>query len=71
MGDEFMTSREPYKKIKEESTKEEAKADIAKLVKHLAKLSAHLAPVMPATSAAMLAAVKENKKPENLFPRLA
>jgi methionyl-tRNA synthetase len=69
-GDEYMTEQEPYKKIKNENTAEEAKADIAKLVQHLAKLAAHLAPVMPATSEAILAAVKENKKPENLFPRL-
>lgn len=69
-GDEFMTSREPYKKIKDETTKEEAKADITKLVKHLAKIAAHLLPVMPATSVAILAAIAANKKPENLFPRL-
>lgn len=70
MGDEFMTTHEPYKKIKDEGTKEEAKADIEKLVEHIAKIAAHLAPVMPATSAAIFAAVRENKKPENLFPRL-
>jgi methionyl-tRNA synthetase len=69
-GDEFMTSHEPYKKIKNENTKEEAVADITKLVKHLAKLAAHLAPVMPATSAAIIDAVRTNRKPENLFPRL-
>ncbi|MGE5541292.1 MAG: methionine--tRNA ligase [Bacillota bacterium] len=69
-GDEFMTSREPYKKIKNEATKDEARADIEKLVRHLAKVAGHLAPVMPATSEAILEAVKQNKKPENLFPRL-
>ena len=70
-GDEYMTEHAPYKGIKNETTKEQAKEDIAKLVKHIAKLSAHLQPFMPATSAAILAAVRENKKPENLFPRLA
>ena len=69
-GDEYMTTEEPYKKIKVEETKEQARAIIEKLVRHLAKLSAHLRPVMPATAGAILAAVKENKKPENLFPRL-
>lgn len=70
-GDEYMTEREPYKKIKDEDTKEEARADIEKLVRHLAKIAAHLEPIMPATSEAILAAVRENKKPENLFPRIA
>src|SRR4029078_10842126 len=61
-GDEYITSREPYKKVKDESTKGEALADIEKLVRHLAKVAAHLEPMMPATSAAILAAVRENKK---------
>ncbi|MEA2701746.1 MAG: methionyl-tRNA synthetase [Candidatus Parcubacteria bacterium] len=69
-GDEYMTSTEPYKKIKDQSTKAEALADIEKLVRHLAKVAAHLAPAMPATSEAILTTVRENKKPENLFPRL-
>lgn len=70
-GDEHMTSTEPYKKIKVESTREEGITAIEKLVRHIAKISAHLVPMMPATAAAILAAVKENKKPENLFPRLS
>lgn len=70
-GDEYMTEHAPYKSIKEESTKEAAKDDIAILVKHVAKIAAHLAPLMPSTSEAILNAVRENKKPENLFPRLA
>lgn len=70
-GDEYMTSREPYKKVKEEGTKAEALADIEKLVRHLAKVAVHLAPAMPATSEAILTAVRKNEKPENLFPRIA
>lgn len=70
-GDEYMTEHAPYKTIKDEATKGQAKEDIQKLVKHIAKLSAHLKPFMPETSEHMLAAVRENKKPENLFPRLA
>jgi len=69
-GDAYMTEKEPYKKIKEASTTQEAVAVIEKLVRHLAKIAAHLAPAMPATSAAILDAVRKNKKPENLFPRL-
>lgn len=69
-GDEYMTEKEPYKKIKDEATKAEALADIEKLVRHLAKLAAHLTVAMPTTAEAILAAVRENKKPENLFPRL-
>lgn len=70
-GDEYMTEKEPYKKVKDAATKEEGVADIERLVRHLAKLSAHLAPLMPSTAVAILSAVKENKKPENLFPRLS
>lgn len=70
-GDEYMTDKEPYKKIKNENSAEEARRDIEKLVKHLAKLASHLAPIMPETSARIAEAVRENKKPENLFPRLS
>ncbi len=70
-GDEYMTSHEPFKKIKDESTAGEAKADLVTLVKHIAKTAAHLEAVMPETSRAILTAVQENKKPENLFPRIA
>lgn len=71
-GDVYMTEKEPYKKVKSADGAERSEAlhDIEKLVRHLAKVAAHLAPVMPATSAAILAAICENKKPENLFPRL-
>lgn len=70
-GDEFMTEQEPYKKIKDEATKAEGLADIEKLVRHLAKLAVHLEPVLPETSTKILTAVQENKKPDNLFPRLS
>ncbi|HVW71817.1 MAG TPA: methionine--tRNA ligase [Candidatus Paceibacterota bacterium] len=69
-GDAYMTEKEPYRKVKDESTKGEAIADLEKLVRHIAKVAVHLAPLMPATSAAILAAVATNTKPENLFPRL-
>lgn len=70
-GDAYMTEREPYKKIKTEEGKGEAIADIEKLVRHVAKVAAHLEIVMPNTSARVLEAVRANKKPENLFPRLS
>lgn len=67
-GDAYMTTEEPYKKIKIDP--EAAKQVLEKLVRHTAKLAVHLAAVMPATAEVMLSAVKANKKPENLFPRL-
>jgi methionyl-tRNA synthetase len=72
-GDTYMTEHEPYKKVKseDESVRSEGTFEIEKLVRHIAKVSAHLVPVMPATADLILAAIKENKKPENLFPRLA
>jgi methionyl-tRNA synthetase len=70
-GDEYMTSHEPYKKIKVEETKDAALADISKLVGHVATIAIHLKACMPETSRAILQAVSENKKPENLFPRLS
>lgn len=70
--DLVMTERAPYKKVKSEAQeiKEEGVHDIALLVKHLAKIGAHLTPLMPQTAEIILTAVRENKKPENLFPRL-
>jgi len=71
-GDEYMTAEAPYKKVKgTETEKKDGVADIEKLVRHIAKVAAHLAPMMPGTSMAILEAVRTNKKPENLFPRLS
>lgn len=69
-GDEYMTEKEPYKAVKDESTRDTAIADIEKLVGHIAKIAVHLEPILPATSAAILEAVRTNTKPANLFPRL-
>lgn len=71
-GDTYMTEHEPYKKVKsdDEKVKAEGHFEIEKLVRHIAKVAAHLVPMMPQTAAIILKAVKENKKPENLFPRL-
>ena len=56
---------------KNENVRAEGLADIEKLVRHLAKIAVHLEAFMPATAEAIHRAVKENKKPENLFPRLS
>jgi hypothetical protein len=40
------------------------------MVKDIFGIGKLLAPFMPDTSEKILAAVKENKKPENLFPRI-
>lgn len=70
-GDEYMTEHEPYKKIKDETTAEAAREALRHLVGELARVALYLAPFLPATSAHILEAVHANKKPENLFPRLA
>lgn len=70
-GDEFMTKHEPYKKIKVEESKGEARNEISMLVSDVAHIALYLAPFMPETSQKILEAVHQNKKPENLFPRLA
>ncbi len=71
-SDLLMTDRAPFRKVKseDESIREEGREDIRLLISHLAKIAVHLAPVMPQTSATIIAALRENKKPENLFPRL-
>ncbi|MDB5237530.1 MAG: methionyl-tRNA synthetase, methionyl-tRNA synthetase, partial [Parcubacteria group bacterium] len=69
-GDEYMTTEEPYKKINDPETETEARMVIERLVRHVAKIAAHLESVMPETCEAILAAVSRNTKPENLFPRL-
>jgi methionyl-tRNA synthetase len=71
-ADKYMTRKQPYKLIKSGDTveREEARADIEHLVRSLAAVAVHLAPAMPRTAAVVSAAVRSNKKPENLFPRI-
>ena len=71
-ADAFMTSRAPYKGIKSGDTveREAARKDIEELVRRLARIASHLTAAMPRTGAAIAAAVRSNKKPENLFPRI-
>lgn len=71
-ADVFMTERAPYSKIKSDdvSTQESARADIEHLVRELARIASHLTTAMPRTAAIIAEAIRSNKKPDNLFPRL-
>lgn len=62
-----ITAEKPFSVVKEDP--EAGKRIIAECVAELAVIAANLAPFIPETSRAVLAAVRDNKKPENLFPR--
>lgn len=66
--DERITAEEPFKLVKTDL--EKAKIIIRELVQEVYTIAHLLAPFIPATSDMIKAAVKENKKPENLFKRL-
>ncbi len=66
--DEVIAETEPFKLIKTEP--EQAKAILSNLRADLLHIGRLLLPVMPETSATIRAAVRANKKPENLFARL-
>ncbi len=66
--DERITREEPFKLIKTNS--EAGKAAIALLREDLFKFASRLRPFMPETAQTIMGAVQENKKPENIFPRL-
>lgn len=65
--DTKITSEKPFSVVKEDP--DAGKRIIADCVAELAVIAANLAPFMPDTSRAILAAVRDNKKPDNLFPR--
>lgn len=65
--DTRITAERPFSVVKEDL--EAGKRIIVDCVAELAVIAANLAPFMPQTSAAILAAVAANKKPDNLFPR--
>jgi methionyl-tRNA synthetase len=67
--DERITKEEPFKLVKED--KEKGRALIAELALELYQIGRLLNPFMPATSELVKRTVVENKKPENLFPRLS
>lgn len=66
--DEYITENEPFKVVKTDP--EQAKEMIAKLVKDLHEVAESLIAFMPETAEIILRAIKENKKPDNLFARL-
>lgn len=67
-ADERITFEEPFKVVKEDP--EKGRLIIGELVAEVHAIGQALAAYMPETSAAVVAAAKENRKPENLFPRL-
>jgi methionyl-tRNA synthetase len=67
--DERITKEEPFKLVKEDT--EKGRALIAELTLELYQIGRLLNPFMPATNEVVKKAVLENKKPENLFPRLS
>ncbi len=66
--DERITREKPFVLVKERP--EQGRALIAELAQKLGDIGIALAPFMPSTSELIQKAVRENKKPENLFPRL-
>jgi methionyl-tRNA synthetase len=65
--DQKINATEPFKLVK--TDKEKGKALIAELVVELAKILRPLEPIIPEKGHIIWMAIKENKKPENLFPR--
>lgn len=68
VADQIISDTEPFKLIKTDP--EKAKEIISNLRQLVFHVAFQLRPSMPFTSAKIIEAVKENKKPENLFPRL-
>lgn len=66
--DERITKEEPFKLVKLD--RERGVELIQELVREVFKIGLLLLPLMPETSAVITKSVIENKKPENLFPRL-
>jgi len=67
--DECIQKEEPFKKIK--ADEDGAKRDVLHLLTQLTNIAKALSPIMPETSKTIREAISINKKPENLFPRLA
>lgn len=66
--DSEIQEKQPFKKIKEDPIT--AIDDVVSMVRDVERIAILLTPIMPTTTAKILAAIKENKKPDNLFPRL-
>lgn len=63
----LIDEQKPFKVVKED--KQKAQLQLTHLVKELSRIAEYLKPFMPETAENVLKAIKENKKPENLFPR--
>lgn len=70
--DALITLKKPFAAVKsgDAGTRDEALSIIRKLVCELYAIALELEPFMPETSLIIREAVRANKKPENLFPRL-
>ncbi len=66
--DAYIQKEEPFKKIKVDE--EAAKKDVRDLLTRLHLIAHSLKIAMPETAEKIKQAIRENKKPENLFPRL-
>jgi len=66
--DELIQKEKPFEVFKME--KEKARLRVTYYVKELSRIAELLQPFMPETSEKIHQAIKENKKPENLFPRV-
>lgn len=70
--DEHIQIKEPFKKIKSDNPNDvlSAKKTIRNMIEMLSMKAVEIEPFMPETSKIILEAIKENKKPDNLFSRL-
>ncbi|OYV27502.1 MAG: hypothetical protein B7W98_01660, partial [Parcubacteria group bacterium 20-58-5] len=66
--DERITAEKPFTIVKEDA--ERGRAIIAELATELYRIGRLLNPFMPKTNELIKKAVLENKKPDNLFPRI-
>jgi methionyl-tRNA synthetase len=66
--DQYIQDVQPFKIIKEDVAS--GKEHILTLIQMLQTLTYRLIPLMPKTTKIILEAIEQNKKPENLFPRL-
>ena len=69
--DQVIQEKEPFKLVKNEDTKGEGVSIITELVQELYKITHLLEPFLPETSKFVIAAIREQKKPEEpLFARV-
>lgn len=66
--DELIQEQKPFEVVKTEKTR--AQLQLAYFVKELSELAKNLELFMPDTAQKIHQAIRDNKKPENLFPRL-